>query len=190
MSQQNKNAVDITGGTISGITISGITDLTVADGGTGRSTLTANAVLVGNGTSGINSVSPGTSGNILTSNGTSWTSETPSTSGLIKAWVNFDGTQSGSITPRASSNIASVVKNGTGDYTITFTTAMTDANYVVSGMASSTGGGSSYANAVVTLASGTTQSSSAFRIYTGYTGSAASNGANQDSTYVQVMVIR
>lgn len=72
MSTQAKNAVDITGGSITGIT-----DLAVADGGTGRSTLTANAVLLGNGTSGINSVSPGTSGNVLTSNGTAWTSATP-----------------------------------------------------------------------------------------------------------------
>ena len=72
MSTQAKTAVDITGGTIVGIT-----DLAVADCGTGRSTLTANAVLVGNGTSGINSVAPGTSGNVLTSNGTAWASTTP-----------------------------------------------------------------------------------------------------------------
>ena len=77
MSTQNANNVSITGGTITGIT-----DLTVADGGTGRSTLTANAVLVGNGTSGINSVSPSTSGNLLVSNGTSWTSATLASSGV------------------------------------------------------------------------------------------------------------
>jgi hypothetical protein len=72
MAAQNKTAVDITGGTIVGIT-----DLTVADGGTGRSTLTANAVLVGAGTSGITSISPGTSGNVLKSDGTNWTSAAP-----------------------------------------------------------------------------------------------------------------
>lgn len=72
MSTQAKSAVDITGGTIVGIT-----DLAVADGGTGRSTLSANAVLLGNGTSGINTVAPSTSGNVLTSNGTTWTSATP-----------------------------------------------------------------------------------------------------------------
>ena len=77
MSTQNANNVSITGGTITNIT-----DLTVADGGTGRSTLTANAVLVGNGTSGINSVSPSTSGNLLVSNGTSWTSTTLASSGV------------------------------------------------------------------------------------------------------------
>ena len=48
--------------------------LTVSRGGTGATTLTANAVLVGNGTSAVSSVAPGTLGNILTSNGTSWTS--------------------------------------------------------------------------------------------------------------------
>ena len=60
--------------TISGGTITGITDLTVADGGTGRSTLTDKAVLIGAGTSGIDSVSPGTSGNVLASDGTNWSS--------------------------------------------------------------------------------------------------------------------
>lgn len=72
MSQQAKNAVDITGGTIVGIT-----DLAVADGGTGSSTLAANAVLLGNGTSALQTVAPGTSGNILKSNGTTWTSAAP-----------------------------------------------------------------------------------------------------------------
>jgi hypothetical protein len=77
MSTQNANNVAITGGTITGIT-----DLTVADGGTGRSTLTANAVLTGNGTSGINSVSPSIAGNLLVSNGTTWTSATLASSGV------------------------------------------------------------------------------------------------------------
>jgi hypothetical protein len=72
MATQNSNSVSISGGSITGIT-----DLAVADGGTGRSTLAANAVLLGNGTSGINSVAPSTSGNVLTSNGTTWTSAAP-----------------------------------------------------------------------------------------------------------------
>jgi len=78
MSTQAKTAVDITGGTIVGIT-----DLAVADGGTGASTLSANAVLLGNGTSALQTVAPGTSGNILKSNGTTWTSAAATTvSGL------------------------------------------------------------------------------------------------------------
>jgi hypothetical protein len=47
-----------------------------------------------------------------------------------KAWVNFNGT-TGTITPRASYNVSSVTKNGTGDYTVNFTTAMSDANYAI-----------------------------------------------------------
>jgi hypothetical protein len=48
--------------------------LSVARGGTGATTLTANNVLLGNGTSSPLFVAPGTSGNVLTSNGTTWTS--------------------------------------------------------------------------------------------------------------------
>lgn len=48
--------------------------LPVASGGTGLATLTANNVMLGNGTSTPSFVAPGTSGNILTSNGTTWTS--------------------------------------------------------------------------------------------------------------------
>jgi hypothetical protein len=53
-------------------------DLAVADGGTGASTFAANNVLLGNGTSAFQVVAPSTSGNVLTSNGTTWTSAVPS----------------------------------------------------------------------------------------------------------------
>lgn len=48
--------------------------LQVVNGGTGLTTLTANSVILGNGTSAPTFVSPGTNGNVLTSNGTTWTS--------------------------------------------------------------------------------------------------------------------
>jgi hypothetical protein len=53
-----------------------------------------------------------------------------------RAWVNFDGTTT-TPTIRASGNVSSVARNGTGDYTVNFTTAMPDANYSLA--ASSTG---------------------------------------------------
>ena len=53
--------------------------LPVANGGTGASTLTANNVLLGNGASAPQVVAPGSSGNVLTSNGSTWTSATPAT---------------------------------------------------------------------------------------------------------------
>ncbi len=48
-----------------------------------------------------------------------------------RAWVNFNGT--GTVAIRASGNVTSITDNGTGDYTVNFTTAMPDANYNVVG---------------------------------------------------------
>lgn len=50
----------------------------------------------------------------------------------IKAMVNFDGTQPvGVIVPRSQINITTVNKTATGKYTLTFTTAIANDNYVV-----------------------------------------------------------
>ncbi len=46
-----------------------------------------------------------------------------------KAWINFDGTGTPAI--RASFNVSSITDNGTGNYTVNFTTAMSDVNYAV-----------------------------------------------------------
>jgi len=46
-----------------------------------------------------------------------------------RAWANFNGT--GTVAIRASGNVSSITDNGTGDYTVTFATAMPDANYVI-----------------------------------------------------------
>jgi len=53
--------------------------------------------------------------------------------GAAKAWVNFNGKNTVAI--RAQFNVSSITDNGTGNYTVNFTTAMVDANYsaVVSG---------------------------------------------------------
>jgi len=56
--------------------------LPVANGGTGATTITANNVVLGNGTSAVQTVAPGTTGNILTSNGTTWQSTAPAASGI------------------------------------------------------------------------------------------------------------
>jgi hypothetical protein len=87
IASQNANNVTITGGTITGIT-----DLTVADGGTGASTFTSNSVVLGNGTSSLagNMVAPGTSGNVLTSNGTTWqSSAAPAAIGVGQSYTDF-----------------------------------------------------------------------------------------------------
>jgi hypothetical protein len=48
---------------------------------------------------------------------------------LCKAWVNFNGTSTVAI--RASYNVSSITDNGTGDYTVNFTSALADGNYTV-----------------------------------------------------------
>ena len=63
-----------------------------------------------------------------------------------KAWVNFNGT--GTVAIRGSYNVSSITDNGTGDYTVNFTTAMPDANYSICGTG---GNGASSGTAFVTL---------------------------------------
>jgi hypothetical protein len=53
-----------------------------------------------------------------------------------RAWVNFDGT--GTVAIRASGNVSSITDNGTGYYTVNFTTAMPDVNYVALSIGSDT----------------------------------------------------
>jgi hypothetical protein len=70
----------------------------VANGGTGLATLTANNVILGNGTSAPSFVAPSTTGNVLTSNGTTWQSAAPSV-----AWVVSDVSSSSTITTGTTS---------------------------------------------------------------------------------------
>jgi len=77
------------GGTLSGVSLT--TQVTgtlpVANGGTGAAALTANNVLLGNGTSAVQFVAPGASGNVLTSNGTTWSSAAIIPSGTVMLFV-------------------------------------------------------------------------------------------------------
>ena len=54
-----------------------------------------------------------------------------------RAWVNFNGT--GTVAIRGSGNVSSITDNGTGNYTVNFTTAMSDANYTATGMCNDNG---------------------------------------------------
>lgn len=98
-----------------------------------------------------------------------------------KAWCAFDGTAAGpSITSDSSYNVASITKNGTGDYTITFTTAMADANYCVIAMGDVTTGATLNAPAPVNLH---TRATGSVRILT-----ASSAGSALDLAYISVVV--
>jgi len=65
--------------------------LPVGNGGTGAATFTANNVLLGNGTSALQVVAPGTNGNLLTSNGTTWQSTTPTFGSVASVAQSFTG---------------------------------------------------------------------------------------------------
>ena len=78
-----------------------------------------------------------------------------------RAWVNFNGT--GTVAIRASGNVSSITDNGTGNYTVNFTTAMPDANYSVGTETVDTSSGN---NAYVRESAGSraTRTSSAYQI--------------------------
>jgi len=63
------------------------------------------------------------------SDGTNSTSSTNCIRGSAKAWVNINGASGASPTIRASYNVSSVTRTGTGAYTVNFTNAFADANY-------------------------------------------------------------
>ena len=79
--------------------------LPVANGGTGATTLTANNVLLGNGTSALQVVAPGTNGNVLTSNGTTWTSAAPAAGGVTSVVAGNGISVSGTTTVTVSQDI-------------------------------------------------------------------------------------
>ena len=88
--------------------------LGVANGGTGLTTLTANNVILGNGTSTPSFVAPGTNGNILTSNGTTWTSTAPAAGTTFSAGTTGftpSTATSGAVTLAGTLNVAN---GGTG----------------------------------------------------------------------------
>ena len=90
-----------------------------------------------------------------------------------KAWVNFDGT--GTVAIRASFNVTSITDNGTGNYTVNFTTAMSDVNYcaLTTGHIFSTGNPENVRDmAAQDLATGS------FRYCSGYTTGTLQDSAN------------
>lgn len=99
------------------------------------------------------------------------------------AWVNFNGTSATPITPRANYNISSVTKNGTGDYTLNFTSALSDANYSICGVADA--GGSTIAGGIC-LYTSYTPTVSAARINAYSIGSSAN--ALMDKAYINVAI--
>jgi uncharacterized protein (AIM24 family) len=99
-----------------------------------------------------------------------------------RAWVNFNGT--GTVAIRASGNVSSITDNGTGEYTVNFTTAMPDANYSVTGTCNN----SSYFTDTIEPENYAT---STIKVNT-YSRGSSSTGASAtyDMTFVNVAIFR
>ena len=101
---------------------------------------------------------------------------------MCRAWVNFNGT--GTVAIRAQFNVSSITDNGTGLYTLNFTTAMPDANYMVTG---STVGNSQNEGQIVTGSNNlSSQSTSSVQLAVMY----CANGSRNDVGQVNVAVFR
>ena len=98
--------------------------LPVANGGTGAATLTANNVLLGNGTSAPLFVAPGSSGNVLTSNGSTWASTAPAGAGNLTGAVTSVGLTT-SLGSFSSSNLSGALTDETGTGVAVFATSPT-----------------------------------------------------------------
>jgi hypothetical protein len=95
------------------------------------------------------------------------------------AWVNFNGT--GTVAIRSSYNVSSITDNGTGDYTVNFATALSDANYAVVGTSSNIAGGGAAKSLIVNET--TAPSTSSVRLV-----SSLGTAGNSDSLYANVVI--
>ena len=95
-----------------------------------------------------------------------------------RAWVNFNGT--GTVAIRASGNVTSITDNGTGDYTVNFTTAMPDTSYSINASSHVSGTGT---GALISVAN--TQTTGANQIVT-----RNAAGTNVDCDFVCAAIFR
>jgi len=115
----------------------------VAAGGTGLATLTANNVLIGNGTSNVTFVAPGSTGNVLTSNGSTWTSAAASgfPSGTVMLFAQTAAPTGFTKNTTTGDNSALRVVTGTASTggSVAFTTAFASQAVTVTGISGSAG---------------------------------------------------
>jgi hypothetical protein len=72
-----------------------------------------------------------------------------------RAWVYFNG--SGTVAIVGSANVSSITDNGTGNYTVNFTTAMSDANYSCVASTDPTGGSNNISAGPIVFSTGSVQ---------------------------------
>lgn len=167
----------------------------VANGGTGSTTLTANNVLLGNGTSALQAVAPGTSGNVLTSNGTTWQSSAApgakfyryrflysgttytKPSDVIALYVFVAGSTAGGPGTPAGSYLSNACGGG-GYSEIYYASPASSYSYTIGAAGSGTTGGSTTWGGVITVTGGTltTGGTASGGTFNANGGSAGANG--------------
>ena len=122
------------------------------------------------------------SGNI---NFNGWINDDGTENYKCRAWVNFDGT--GTVAIRASGNVSSITDNGTGSYTVNFTTAMADASYSISGSAgrATSSGGAALNGLLLETNQPIAPSASSFSV-----NAYNYNFSSADSSYINLAVFR
>jgi hypothetical protein len=126
--------------------VNALNGISPVSGGTGTNTLTAESVLIGNGAAAVKFVAPGTAGNVLTSNGSAWSSaaaaafdsgtvmlfgQTAAPTGWTKDTSNFNNSGLRIVTGTASSG-------GSVDFTTAFASQTPSGTVSVSGSAGNT----------------------------------------------------
>ena len=91
---------------------------------------------------------------------------------MCRAWVNFNG--NGVVAIRASGNVSSITDNGTGDYTVNFTTTMPDVNYAITGTTGNADVVNRYRN--ISVRGQATTLVGSVRVETGYSNTSAVDG--------------
>jgi uncharacterized protein (AIM24 family) len=97
-----------------------------------------------------------------------------------RAWVNFNGTGTPAI--REDGNVTSITDNGTGDYTVNFTTSISDANYAAVCTAGTTG----TADSGRTLVTANANATGSCRVY----GKNSNTGTLEDFNVISFSVFR
>ena len=137
------------------------------------STVTGNQTISGNlavtGTTALTGIPTAPTPSVLTNTTQVATTAFVRADNNVKAWVSFNGT--GTVAINASFNVTSITDNAVGDYTVNFTTAISDANYAV---VTSDYGRTGFATGLHTAAGAwasapTTKTTTAARIAVGYT---------------------
>lgn len=180
ISTQNGNAVAITGGTIDGVSVGSTTPAAGAFttlGATGAITLGATAwasLFLDEDDMASDSATKAPSQQSVKAH----VATEVAGGNKVKAWVNFNGT--GTVAISASLNVSSITDNGTGDYTVNFTSALADANYAVGVTAQA-----SSSQAFGALRGGGTYSTTAVQVAT-----ATNTTSLADCPIVDVIVVR